>query len=218
MTLRTAKGNKPITITSWCIVFPHNGGTMVQVMGERIHLVNGYEETLQKLGLTDSGANQQHAQALEPPMENSGGGARERVNMSIECNGHSIAIDPKCDIAVAQSVMRDDNCRKIIAHYVEQYELYHGRLPSYINDRSMGKIYKHRNQSDIVIQVLTWHFNSNHRRAMYFRTEGMWDAAVSLKELEQNYQYILEEQTRTSQETEGTGLPTLKFDGEGNLI
>ena len=219
MTLRTAKGNKPITITSWCIVFPHNGGTMVQAMGERIHLVNGYEETLQKLGLTESGENQLDVQALERPIEYSGGGVRANLtNMTINCNGYELTVDPQCHLDVAQAVMRDENCLQILKHWLQQYESYHDRLPEYVNKNSISLIYRCRHWPEKACQVLTWHFKSNHRRAAYYRNQGMFDAAVSLKQLEQNYSFILEEQTRTSQETEGTGLPTLKYDGEGNLI
>ena len=217
MTLRTAKNNKPITITSWCIVFPHNGGTMVQVMGERIHLVNGYEETLQELGLTDSGANQQHVQALERPIENSGGGSRGYTNMTINCNGYELTVDPQCHQNVAQGVMKDENCLQILKHWLQEYESYHDRLPEYVNKNSISLIYRCRHWPEKACKVLTWHFNSKHRRAAYFRNQGMFDAAVSLKELEQNYSFMLEEQTQAHALTNTT--QAIAFDPQtGEMI
>jgi len=211
--LRTAKGNSPITITPWCIVYPHGGGTMVHSQNERIHLVNGYQETLEQLGIQQATVPTP-TQALEP-VTNSGGGGK--TDMSITIDGYELTIDPECTMDVAQGVMESDNCRAILARWLKLYHDYHDRYPPYVNATSMSVIFACRKQADKATQVLTWHFTSSHRRAKYFRDQGFFDPAVSLKRLEQNWAFSLEEQTTT---TTTTGRPSAlpQYDNEGNLI
>lgn len=210
--LRTAKGNAPITITPWCIVYPHSGGTMVHSQGERIHLVNGYGDVLEQLGIQQSPVPTP-TPALEP-VTNSGGGGK--TSMSITINDYELVIDPECTMDVAQGVMENENCRTILATWLKVYHDYHDKYPPFINAVSMGCIYFCRQQPKKSCEVLTWHFTSNHRRAKWYRDQGMFDPAVSLKRLEQNWGLSLEEQSPTTTTGRPSALP--QYDDEGNLI
>ena len=152
------------------------------------------------------------APALEP-ITNSGGGG---TNMSITINDYELTIDPECTMDVAQNVMANENCRTILARWLKVYHDYHDTYPLFINATSMSCIYYCRKQPKKATEVLTWHFTSNHRRAKWFRDQGMFDPAVSLKRLEQNWAFSLEEQTKTTTIGRPSALP--QYDDEGNLI
>lgn len=209
--LRTTKVNAPITITPWCIVYPHDGGTMVHTQGERIHLVNGYQDVLEQLGIQQATVPTQ-APALEP-VTNSGGGG---TNMSITIDDYELVIDPECTMDVAQGVIENENCRAILARWLKVYHDYHDKYPPFINATSMSCIYSCRKQPKKASEVLTWHFTSNHRRAKWYRDQGMFDPAVSLKRLEQNWGLSLEDKTTTITTGRPSALP--QYDDDGNLL
>ena len=208
--MRTVKGNKPITITPWCIVFPHHGGTMVQVLGERIHLANGYEETLQELSIHMT-ANTAAMPAPEAPVKKRSGG---RVNMHINCNGFDLPVDPECSWDVVQNVIKCENSKTILECWLVEYELLFNKYPAFINAESVAQIYACRDRVDMATAVISWHFTSQHRRAVWYRENGMFDAAVSLKRLEKNYSFLLE----SIPENESTQTTEFKLDENGNLI